>query len=31
MGFEKEVETYRDLALRAGQVQDAIDALLTLS
>jgi 26S proteasome regulatory subunit N5 len=30
MGFEKEIEVNRDLALRAGQVQDAIDALLAL-
>ncbi|KAG8467445.1 hypothetical protein KFE25_000761 [Diacronema lutheri] len=30
MGFEKEIEANRDLALRAGQVQDAIDALLTV-
>lgn len=30
MGFEKEIEANRDLALRAGQVQDAIDALLAL-
>mmetsp|Transcript_5118 Transcript_5118/g.15146 ORF Transcript_5118/g.15146 Transcript_5118/m.15146 type:complete len:435 (+) Transcript_5118:94-1398(+) len=29
MVFEKEIETSRDLALRAGQVQDAVDALLT--
>lgn len=30
MTFEKEIEANRDLALRAGQVQDAVDALLAL-
>jgi len=29
MGFDKEIETNRDLALRGGQLRDAIDALLT--
>jgi 26S proteasome regulatory subunit N5 len=30
MGYEKEIEVNRDLALRAKQVQDAIDALLAI-
>lgn len=28
MGYDKEIETNRDLALRSGQLQEAIDALL---